>query len=139
MSSLGNETQETVVQVLHRDIITLLRQAETINVLNPFSAYSNLRSIEEKQKQISKRLDALHDQYRQSLSGEIRGPALAIGPYLTQIAGQGLSVLMQVERSWQMLDSKVDQKNAYTFGFFSLYVAIISLIATVTLGIASLL
>ncbi len=45
---------------------------------------------------------------------------------------------MQVERAWQSLGSEIVQKRAFSFGVISLYVALISLIVTVVLGIPSL-
>jgi hypothetical protein len=130
--------QASAASLLQADIILLQHRAASVNVLNPFAAYRQIKRISESQQQLSARLDVLHDQYRRSLNASLSGGGPLIEIYLTRIAGEGLSALMQVERSWQSLCSVVDQKRAYSFGFFSLYVAWISLIATVIFGIVSL-
>jgi hypothetical protein len=126
-------------QILHTDIISLLHRAESVSVLNPFSAYSKLRAISKMQQELSVRLDKLHDQYRDSLNAGVSGYGSAPVVGQTRIVGEGLSALLQVERAWQNLGSEIDRKYAYSFGFFALYVALISLIATIVFGIASLM
>jgi len=136
--NLDQTPQSSTANALHADIISVLRQAESINVMNPFSAYVRLRSVSKLQRELTTRLDQLHDQYRHSLSASVCGPGFAPGIQITRVAGEGLSSLLQVERAWHDLVSAIDQKHAYAFGFFSLYVALLSLTATVILGIAGL-
>jgi hypothetical protein len=108
-----------------------------VNILNPVSARRKIKNISVLQLGLSFRLDELHDQYRRSLNADVSGSIIAINIHFTRVSGEGLSALMQVERFWQGLCSELDQKRAYSFGFFALYVALISLVATVVFGIAS--
>ena len=137
LSEIPKESSKA--QILHTDIVSLLHRAEFVNVLNPFSSYFKLRTISKIQQDLSVRLDKLHDQYRDSLNAGVSGYGLTPVVDQTRIVGEGLSALLQVERAWQNLGSEIDRKYAYSFGFFALYVALISLIATIVFGIVSLM
>jgi hypothetical protein len=128
--------QPSAASVLQDEIMVLVRRAESVNSFIPW-AYCHIKRLVKLQQQLLPRVDALHNQYRRSLN-DVSGPGFGPGVSLTRTSGEGLSALLQVERSWQSLGSVIDRKRAYSFGWCSLYVAGISLLATVTFGIVSL-
>ena len=121
-------TEEHSTHVVFNELSELLLKVESVDVKKPISAHSTLSCLEAEYKELGRKLDTVHEHYRKSPTGNISGPGFAMPIIATQVTSQGLSYLMQLERLYQSVGSSIDRKNSYTFGYISLYVALISLV-----------
>lgn len=119
------------VASLLADITALQRQADLVNVFDPFSAYVQLKALGEVRKTVADRLDSIHEQFRVSLDAPVSGPTGLIEVFFTVRSAKGVSALLQAERAWHDVGATIDGKKAFSFGFFSLYIALISLAVSV--------
>jgi len=132
MSDLADEPQKKpTADALRSDIEALIERADSINPFNPFSTYYQVRAVNRAKRELFPRLQQLHRQYQRSLGGPVSGGFGLIGPYLTRAAGQGISALLTVERSWRELGAIIDRKSAFSLVYVSLYVAIVALLVAV--------
>jgi len=138
MPDLADKPQKKpTADALHLDIEALIERAESINPFIPFRPFYQVRAITRAKRELFPRLQQLHRQYRRSLSpeGSVSGPAELIQLYFTRVAGQGISALLTVERSWHELGAIIDRTSAFSLAYLCLYIAIAALLATLVFGV----
>lgn len=120
--------QLSVAAQLAADISIAMSNAQQISPVNPLTAYPALSRASVLHAELAGRANALHDRFRKSLHGDFEGPGGALGFFMGQRVGEGVSLLLQIERALSSLGATIDKKQNTCFSYVSMYVALIALI-----------
>jgi len=129
---------EQAVAPLCKEILEVASQAEAANILNPVTTFWRLKKVSRQRERLRPRYDAVvadcHGRLVEPVTG---GPGFMLGWAQVWATAKGTSALLKLQSTWAELQAIIDRKYAYTFGVLSLYVAVISLIATFLLPVLS--
>jgi hypothetical protein len=114
-------------------------RAESVSILNTVTALRDLRAL---RKEYSARDQEAHAALRDTVEmlGEpVEGvSSLELGWVQGFTLAAGLSAYTNLQSAVTAASEALDRKSAYSMACFSLYIAVISLVATLVLGIWSL-
>lgn len=120
----------------YRDIAS---SAEAISVLNPFSSWRRLRPLRAKATARSSEASALLRDIVRRTSEPTEGSTASDLAWMQGFTlAAGLAAFADLNSAIAAASESLDRKAAYALACFSLYIAVISLIATVVLGVLSL-
>lgn len=66
------------------------------------------------------------------------GPGFAVGAMQTLSLGESFAATLLIQNQWQRLVGATDRKAAFTVAVLSIYISVISLVATVCFGVVTL-
>lgn len=120
------------------DIKALLDDAERVRFLNPCSAFWRLNRISRKRSALRAQYESAIHKCLERTTQHVDGPVLDSAALQTWSKSIGEAVLFRIHSLWGDLGATVDRRFAYALASLSLYIASVSLVATVVLGITSL-
>ena len=127
------------VKPMCEELWQLSRNAENVNIFNPISSYFKLREI---RRNYSERHLAFQSQLHDCVTRMSKPVEGATTMELSWIQGftfaAGMSAFTELNVSLSAVSEALDRKSAYSMACFSLYVAFVSLAATLILGVMSL-
>jgi hypothetical protein len=127
------------VKPLSEELRKIAGAAETINVLNPFASYFKLqrcrRQWQARRTEVELQLQSCTQRMGEPVEGS---SAIELGWIQGFTLAAGISAFAELNAASSSVSESLDRKAAYTMACFSLYVALISLVATLVLGILSL-
>ena len=108
----------------------LTSDVDKISIFNPLSPFLSLpKFLKEKNKIFPEYNKILEEGFNLS-SSPVEGPGVAMAFTQSWSTAKGLTSIIKLQEAWRSLDALLDRKYAYSFGIFSLYIAIISLVIT---------
>ena len=129
---------EEVHRTLADSIRSLVAQSEGINVLRPIHAATQIRSVAQRKRDIQAQYNQAISDILARTAKPVSGPGFAMGMAQSWSLALGLTTFFRLTSDWNHLGAVVDRKTAFAVASSSVYVALISLIATTTFGWLSL-
>lgn len=127
------------VRPLCEELRNLALDANSVNVLNPIAAFLKLRAIRTRFLSREPALRVHLESCMSKLGEPVEGSTvLEMGWIQGFTFAAGMSAVSQLNFAISTASETLDRKSAYAMACFSLYVAGVSLVATVALGIMSL-
>ena len=127
------------VRPLCEELRQLAATAQVVNVLEPVSAFFKLRTI---RRQWEKRQPAVQSELAsciKRMSEPVEGaPAIDLGWIQGFTFAAGMSAFTELNTSMSAVSETLDRKAAYSMACFSLYIALISFVVSVVLGLLSI-
>lgn len=113
--------------------------ANTVNVLRPLASYQKLRAIRKEFDALAAEYRTQHDDCLSRLAQPVEGASgLDSGWIQGFTTAAGTSAVLQLSSAYSAVGEALVRKSAYAMACFSLYVAMISLIISITFGWLSL-
>lgn len=129
---------EKGIESICSELISLSIAAEAVTVWNSVKVISLLPRIRKKhiglRNEYEKKIVYCHEK----LTSTVTGPGITMAFMQTWNTSLSLSAILKLQHHFTELGQIIDRKYSYSMAIFALYIAIISLIATVSLGILTL-
>jgi hypothetical protein len=117
----------------------LAATANAVNVLNPLSSYRRLSRVRRELESCSTEYHASTRDCLTRLAEPVEGTTAADLAWIQGFTmANGIAALMELNSTFSSVAEALDRKSAYSMACFSLYVAVVSLSATVILGLLSI-
>lgn len=136
------EIPTLTVEERHRPLAESIRalasQTDNINVLRPIHAAINIRTITRQRRNLETPYKTAIEDVLGRTAQPVSGPGFAMATSQSWSVALGLTTFFRLNSDWNHLGAALDRKMAFATASFSLYVALISLLATTTFGWLSL-
>lgn len=129
----------STVKPMCAELAEISNAASNVSIFNPFTSFLRLRVLRQKflvrEPVFRAELEACLKKLAEPVEGST---ALEMGWIQGFTLAAGISAVLQLNLALSTASETLDRKAAYTLACFSLYIAVVSLIATVVLGALSL-
>lgn len=122
---------EELIQNLVENINKTTKDAEEINILNPFTGFFRLKDVSKQKNGIAEEYDKKLKKCFDLLASPVEGPGMTMSFSQSWSTAKGLSAVIKLQEIWRNLDALIDRKYAYSVAVFSLYIALFSLVLTI--------
>ena len=121
------------------DLRALARAIESVNAMSPFASLRRLRKYRSQYLQLFPAADELLNRCVALLARPVEGSTAMDFSYIQgmHVAG-GLAAITGLQSAMSAVSEALDRKIAYAVASASMYVAVVSLITTLVLGLLSL-
>ena len=119
---------EELIHALVENIGKTTRDAEEINILNPFTGFFRLKVVSKQKNGIAEEYDKKLKKCFDLLASPVEGPGMTMSFCQSWSTAKGLSSVIKLQEVWRNLDALIDRKYAYSIAVFSLYIALFSLL-----------
>jgi hypothetical protein len=127
------------VHAVCQELRALASSLEQVNVLNTVAAYACVRTVRRKFSERRAVYKELLDDCTSRLAEPVDGASTIDSGWIQAWAvASGVAGLQELTQALSALTEAMDRKAAYTLACFSLYIATVSLTATLVLGLLSL-
>ena len=118
---------------------SIARQGERVNILNTIAAWRDLRNLRKEYVVREQEAHAALMDTVERLGQPVEGNStLEIGWVQSFTLAAGLSAHMNLQTALHAASEVLDRKSAYAIACFSFYLAVVSLLVTLVLGVLSL-
>jgi len=126
------------IDPLCTELLELTREAEAVNVFNPFSAFRSLPPLTRRKDILQSRYDKELAQCYDCLGQAVSGPGWTMGFAQAWSTAKGTSAILRLQDIWNALGAVLDRKYAYSFAILSFYLAIFSLLLSIIFGVLTM-
>ncbi len=128
------------VKPLCTELQALADQATEVNVLNPLTSFRRLHRIRETFTALLPQSRIQYDDCLKRLAAPVEGASgLDSGWIQGFTSAAGTSAILELSSSLSSVSETLDRKSAYSLACFSLYISVVSLVATGIFGWLSVL
>ena len=125
---------EKTIEPVYNSIRKLYRKVDSINFLNPLNVVK-LQRINTQKKKLQLIYEKKIEDCYSLLIEPVSGPGISMGFFQSWSTAKGSSAIMKLQNAWFELGAVLDRKYSYMLAILALYIAIISVLLTLGIGI----
>lgn len=129
---------EKEIEPLCSELLPLSIEAEAISIWNSIKIISVLPKIRRKYLNLRNAYEKKIALCHETLKSTVEGPGMTMTFMQIWNTALSTSAILRLQRNFSELGAVLDRKYSYSMAIFALYIAIISLISTLSLGILAL-
>ena len=125
---------EKTIEPVYNSIRKLYRKVDSINILNPLNVVK-LQRINTQKKKLQLKYEKQIEECYSLLIEPVSGPAFSLGFTQSWSTAKGSSAILKLQNAWFELGAVLDRKYSYMLAILALYIAIISVLLTLGIGL----